>query len=249
MNGWIKLFRTILHWEWYKDSKTLHVFIHLLLIANHEDRRWRGFLVRRGCVITSYRKISMATGVSVRSVRTALNRLQSTQELTAKTTNKFTLISIRNYDRYQEVFSTTDTQNDTPPENQTTQYQYSTDNKQELKNNKNDKKKDNSNAFELYWDEYHKQTGKSKTDKLPAQKIWEKLNEGEKQSAIDKIDEYSKTNESKYLKKARTYLQDKSFNDEFISKGKKLKPLKNDNSEIKSKTTNYGIQFSEIDSN
>jgi len=81
-----------------------------------------------------------------------------------------------------------------------------------------DKDKDKDN-FSVFWDLYHKITGKSKSDKIPTEKHWNKLNKSEKEKAIDKIQDYYKSIKNKdYIKKARTYLSDKNFNDEFVIK-------------------------------
>lgn len=70
-------------------------------------------------------------------------------------------------------------------------------------------------TFNIFWDHYHNQTGKPKTDKNPAFKKWKKLTLNERRKAYTAVKTYSKSNpDSQYLKKARTYLEDKSFNDE-----------------------------------
>ena len=43
------------------------------------------------------------TGLSVQNVRTSLNKLKSTHEITSKTTNKYTYITINNFNDYQET--------------------------------------------------------------------------------------------------------------------------------------------------
>lgn len=55
--GYIKIWRSLLDWEWYDDANTLRVFLHLLLTANHEDGEWHGMIIRRGQVVTSYVRI------------------------------------------------------------------------------------------------------------------------------------------------------------------------------------------------
>ena len=35
-NGWIKLFRNFTKWEWYSDSESVHLFLHLLLKGNKQ---------------------------------------------------------------------------------------------------------------------------------------------------------------------------------------------------------------------
>lgn len=101
-DGWIKLHRKFVNWEWIDDTKTLWVFIKCLMLANFEDKKWHGIELKRGSFVTSYENLSSKkAGVSVRGVRTALNHLKTTGELTIKTTNKYTVISINNYDLYQ----------------------------------------------------------------------------------------------------------------------------------------------------
>jgi hypothetical protein len=101
VEGWIKLHRLLQKWEWYNDSQTLHIFITILLNANHEDGKWRGHTVKRGQWITGRKKLSEITGVSERSIRTILVRLTNSGELTIKPTNKFSLITVVNWDSYQ----------------------------------------------------------------------------------------------------------------------------------------------------
>lgn len=71
-------------------------------------------------------------------------------------------------------------------------------------------------SFEEFWDKYHNITGKLKTDQTPAEKKWKRLTKKEKQTATDKIQDYFySVSDKKFCKKARTYLEDKNFNDEF----------------------------------
>lgn len=101
MEGWIKLHRRILDWEWFDDDATFKVFVWLLLNANREPQTWHGVPIGRGQIMTSIEKISKATNHSVRNIRTIIDRLKSTSELTIKSTNKFSIITICSYDSYQ----------------------------------------------------------------------------------------------------------------------------------------------------
>ena len=103
MNGWIKLHRKITEWEWYTDQNTLAVYIHLLIMANVEDKRYRGYDVKRGDCIIGRHKLAADLNMSEQNVRTAINHLISTNEITIKTTNQFTIVTICNYDSYQFV--------------------------------------------------------------------------------------------------------------------------------------------------
>lgn len=102
-NGWIKIHYNLLNWEWYDDINTKTLFLHLLLMANWKDKKWHGILIKRGSFITSLGKLANQTGLSVQNVRTSLNKLKSTHEITSKTTNKYTYITINNFNDYQET--------------------------------------------------------------------------------------------------------------------------------------------------
>jgi hypothetical protein len=140
MNGWIKLYRKFKEWEWYNDSHMVHLFIHLLLSANKESNNWHGITIDRGQLITGLNSLSSQTGISIRSLRTCLERLKSTGELTIKTTNKFSIISILNYDAYQDNFLNSDKLNDKQADKQTTNKRQTNDNKQEEEEYKKIKK-------------------------------------------------------------------------------------------------------------
>ena len=101
MKGYIKLHRRILDWEWYKDSNTKSIFIHLLLNACYDNCRFMGTSVSRGEYITSLTRISSDLNIPIRQVRTAIKRLKQTGEIDTQTTNKYTKVTICNYESYQ----------------------------------------------------------------------------------------------------------------------------------------------------
>jgi len=133
MEGWVKIHRKIAKWEWYHKSEMVHLFIHFLILANHKDNKWQGQIVKRGQFITGLDSLNKATGISVQTIRTCINKLKSTGELTNQSTNRFRLITLLNWTDYQL--------NDDKPTSKLTSpltyYQQST-NKQ-LTANKNDK--------------------------------------------------------------------------------------------------------------
>jgi hypothetical protein len=101
-NGWIKLHRQLLVWEWYDDINTSRLFIHLLLTANHKDKKWRGILIEKGSRLTSQIKLIDESGLTRQQLRTSLDRLKSTNDITIKTTAQHTVIYINNWESYQE---------------------------------------------------------------------------------------------------------------------------------------------------
>jgi len=136
--GWIKLHRKFLEWEWANMPEMVSIFIHLLLRANYEDGKWRGISIKRGQFITGRNTLSKTTGLSVQSVRTCLERLKSTNEITIKSTNKFSIITILKFDDYQqdERKSTNKITNNPTNEQPATNQQSTTNNNSN--NNKND---------------------------------------------------------------------------------------------------------------
>ena len=111
-NGFIALYRSLLSWGWHADPATGWLFVNLLLMANWEDGEWQGMIVKRGQLVTGRKALAAQTGLSERQIRTALEHLKSTNELTIKSTNKFSLITIVNYGKFQDVQSDIDQQND-----------------------------------------------------------------------------------------------------------------------------------------
>ena len=138
-NGYIKLHRKMVNWEWFSDPNTSHLFVYLLLSASWQDSKWRGIDIPRGSLITSLSHLAENTGLSIQSVRTSLNKLKSTNELTYKSTNKFTLVTIVKYSDYQDT-DFTNQQANQQANQQTTNKQLTTS--KEYKEYKNIRNKD-----------------------------------------------------------------------------------------------------------
>lgn len=101
MEGWIKIHRGLLDWEWYSDTNCVRLALHLLLKANFQTRRWRGITVERGQLVTSRAALARETGLSEREVRTAVSKLERSDFLTCRATSSYTVVTICNYERYQ----------------------------------------------------------------------------------------------------------------------------------------------------
>ena len=101
MSGWIKLHRKITDWEWFEDKNTFIVFITLLLMANHKEKKYKGIVVKVGSVVTGRDILARQTKLSVQQIRTALSKLKLTNEITIETSPQGTVIEIVNYKKYQ----------------------------------------------------------------------------------------------------------------------------------------------------
>ena len=133
--GWVKIHRQFLDWEWYDDNNTKILFIHLLLKANHKPKKYRGKLIQIGQHVTGLEVLCKETGLSIQKIRTAISKLKSTNEITIKTSSKGTVIQIVNYTKYQIVTNELTNQQQTSNKPATT--------------NKNDKNVKNENKIEI----------------------------------------------------------------------------------------------------
>lgn len=100
--GWISLYRKFLEWEWYDYPTVKIIFLHCLLSANHKNIKWRDIVIKRGQLVTSYEKLATLNGLTVQQVRTALEKLQSTHEITYQSTSQYSIITVKNYNLYQD---------------------------------------------------------------------------------------------------------------------------------------------------
>lgn len=102
MEGWIKLHRSIMKWEWYGDINTKGLFLHLLLLASYGGGKWQGQTIKRGQLITGRRRLAKDLGLSEQQIRTSLSRLKSTNDITIESTSKNSMITIHDYSTYND---------------------------------------------------------------------------------------------------------------------------------------------------
>lgn len=113
----------MLEWEWYDDTNTKVLFLHLLLTANHKAWKWRWIEIQEWETLTWLNVLSAETWLSVQQIRTALNKLKSTNEITIKSTNAFSIVKLNNWSEYQW--------NNTQSNKRATKKQQTSNNKQE----------------------------------------------------------------------------------------------------------------------
>jgi len=142
MFGHIILHRDIMEWEWYQSSNIFRLYVHLLIKANFKDKKWQGQLIKRGQLITSIGHLASELMISTQSVRTALSKLNDSNDIVLKPTNRFTLITIVNYDNCQTAKSYSNKQSNTQVTNhQQSNNKPTTTTKERNKNNKINKEK------------------------------------------------------------------------------------------------------------
>lgn len=99
--GFIKIHRKMLDWEWYQDANTFRVFFHLILISSHKDVKHKGVDIKRGQCLTTYSELGDFLKLSARQVRYSISSLEMTHELSHEKVANKSLITVLNYDLYQ----------------------------------------------------------------------------------------------------------------------------------------------------
>ena len=99
--SYIKLLRKITDWEWFTNSKMVHLWIYFLLKAEFEEKIHKGIKIERGQFIIDKKKTMSDIHISAQALKTYTNRLITSQQVTIKSTNKYTIVTICKYDEYQ----------------------------------------------------------------------------------------------------------------------------------------------------
>ena len=138
--GYVRLWRKSIESGWLKNKNAWIFWTWCLMKANHQKdfKQVVGFqevTLQPGDFIFGLNKAAEETFLSVQNIRTCLTFLKKSQNLTIKTTNKFSIISITNWDSYQYSEDAINTQSN----KRLTNNQQTTNNKQEHKNIRTDK--------------------------------------------------------------------------------------------------------------
>jgi hypothetical protein len=118
-----------------------------MLKANHKNKKWKGIVIKRGQHLTSLDAICLGTGLTKSQVRTSIKKLKSTQEIAHESNKQHTVITVINYDLYQDV----DTQTDT----RMTHKSHTSDTRVTPNNNVNNKNNDNKDICQQVADAWN----------------------------------------------------------------------------------------------
>lgn len=105
--GWIKLHRKVMEQSFWKKSAYVHLWMHLLLKANHEEIEFefngKAFDLKAGQFVTGRTSISADTRIPGSTVERILKFLESEHLIGQQKTNKYRVITIVNWSRYQAI--------------------------------------------------------------------------------------------------------------------------------------------------
>ena len=145
MEGWIKIHRKILNNPIIcKDSDYLSVWIYLLLNATHKEIpavfKKEKITLKKGQLITGRKSISEQLKISESKIYRIINEFKSEHQIEQQTSNKNSLITIVNWDKYQQI----EQQGETQMNNKRTT------NEQQVNTNKNERNIYYINLFNKY---------------------------------------------------------------------------------------------------
>ena len=101
----------ITEFEWLSNPTVCYFFFRLLFKAKYKDSKWQGITIKRGQLVAGRKSLSDEFNLSERQVRTCLDKLNTTGYIDQQTTNKYTIITICDYDSWQLSSETNDQQN------------------------------------------------------------------------------------------------------------------------------------------
>ena len=104
-DGWIKLHRKLQEKGFYKKPKYAHLWVHLLLEANHKPQEvmWNGktMILKPGQFITGRKILALNSGINENSIQRMLDFFKNAHQIEQQTTNQNRLITILKWKQYQ----------------------------------------------------------------------------------------------------------------------------------------------------
>ena len=101
MSGFVAMPRKIKEWRYYTDANTYRLFTHLIYSATWKPISKGEIDLLPGQLITGRKILASELRLSEQEIRTSLNKLKTSQEITIKATNKFSIITVCKWDEYQ----------------------------------------------------------------------------------------------------------------------------------------------------
>lgn len=171
-------------WEWYENTNVFRLFYHCLLHTNLEDKRYCGKEIKAGQFVSSITRISAETGLTESQVRTALKKLKDTGYISTKSTNKYTIYTVNEYQTYIDCgqVAKATTEENTVVENgtkmeQTVERKMEQTEENVKENCEKPKEKSNKKAiidcFERLWKKYPNKRGKGQVSDTKKKTLYE----------------------------------------------------------------------------
>ena len=172
MDGWLKLHRSIIDSAVFKDLEVLKIWIWLLCNASFDthDTLFLGkvITVHPGQIVTGRKKIAQSTDLNESKVYRSLMLLKSLGNIEIKSNNKFSVITIVKWAKYQgdlEIVNSKTTAKQQQDNNTATTGQQQDNTTKEIKKLKKERNNNICPFFENVWNIYPNKQGKSAVSK------------------------------------------------------------------------------------
>lgn len=209
--GYVKLWRKTLDSGWLKNHKLFVFWSYCLLKATHKPIDIlvgsQQVHLEPGQFVFGRMKAANDCGMSEREIRTCVGKLNTFENMTIKTTNKFSIITIVNWDIYQQEENEKDQQNDQVA----TSKRPASDHKQTHKHINTKEINIYNVDFEKFWKEYPSKVGKG-----AAWSAWKKNGRPEIGIILEAIDNQKKSRKwiEGYIPNPATWINQKRWLDE-----------------------------------
>ena len=222
-------------WEWYENTNVFRLFYHCLLHTNLEDKRYCGKEIKAGQFVSSITRISAETRLTESQVRTALKKLKDTGYISTKSTNKYTIYTVNEYQKYIDCgqVAETTTEEKTVVENGTKMEQPDENAKKNCEKSKENCEKSNKKAinecFERLWKQYPNKRGKGQVSDTKKKTLYE-IGEEKIERALKRyLDDLSKDSSWRKPQNGSTFFNSGyvDYLDENYEKPQEPKPQRN----------------------
>ena len=210
MDGWLKLYRSILDSAVFQDAEVLKVWIWLLCNVAFEqhDTICYGKVIhlKPGQIATGRKKIAQCTDLNENKVYRALTVLKSLGNIEIKATNKYSIITVVNWDKYQDENGKRTSCEQQTNSKTTAEEQQPNSKRTQHKNGKNEKEIYMCPFFDRAWELFPNKKGKSAVSK----KAMRELAEAGETAVMDAVRRYVEKikrdgTEEKYIMHGSTF--------------------------------------------
>jgi len=210
MSGYTKSYREKWQHPVFRDLLEAGIWAWMCDTAAWKDTkiRFNGELVslRRGQLVTSIRFMSEGFRIGEQVTRTFLENLKNEGMANTQPTHRGTVITICNYDKYQENENSANTPVNEQP---TSSQRAANTNKKELKNKRTKEINISRTGFEIFWKAYPRHEGKK-----AAQKAYDKTTASDETIMNGLATAKRKWDDPKFIPHAATWLNGERWQDE-----------------------------------
>lgn len=118
MLGYVKIYRSLEGKGYYKKSEYVHLWVHLIMKATYQSKEYlfnnKIEYLKAGQFITGRKSLVNETGINRSKIERILKCFEIEHQIEQQTTNKFRIISILNWNAYQQ----SEQQNEQPASSQ-----------------------------------------------------------------------------------------------------------------------------------